>query len=116
MPSHSGHFTKGGWRPLLAVYSNAACFASTCLSFREPLGAVRVPAGSESFEALIYHCIKKAKKVAANNNNNSKAKKRTGQFCLIFSHKIIVRIHFRVTAASINSFAIFVASFKRGFL
>ncbi|XP_072548265.1 protein turtle homolog B isoform X2 [Salminus brasiliensis] len=43
----------------------------------EPLGAVRVPAGSESFEALIYHCIKKAKKVAANNNNNSKAKKKT---------------------------------------
>ncbi|XP_030633706.1 protein turtle homolog B [Chanos chanos] len=40
------------------------------------LGAVRVPAGSESFEALINHCIKKAKKVAANNNNNSKSKRR----------------------------------------
>lgn len=50
------------------------------VSHREHLGAVRVPAGSESFEALIYYCINKAKKSSANKNNNSRFKKRTGQF------------------------------------
>ncbi|XP_052472950.1 protein turtle homolog B-like isoform X1 [Carassius gibelio] len=43
----------------------------------EHLGAVRVPAGSESFEALIYYCVNKAKKSTANKNNNSRFKKRT---------------------------------------
>ncbi|XP_077064786.1 protein turtle homolog B isoform X2 [Siphateles boraxobius] len=43
----------------------------------EHLGALRVPAGSESFEALIYYCINKAKKSSANKNNNSRFKKRT---------------------------------------
>ncbi|XP_076832633.1 uncharacterized protein LOC143477771 isoform X2 [Brachyhypopomus gauderio] len=42
---------------------------------RESVGAVRDTAGSESFEALIYHCIKKAKKEAVNNNNNSRSKR-----------------------------------------
>ncbi len=36
---------------------------------------MRVPAGSESFEALIYNCINKAKKSTANKNNNSRFKK-----------------------------------------
>ncbi|KAI5098824.1 protein turtle-like B isoform X2 [Silurus meridionalis] len=40
----------------------------------EPVGAERVPAGSESFETLFYHCMKKNKKMAANNNNNSKSR------------------------------------------
>lgn len=64
----------GGQRTLVAVWSNAII---VFVSHREHLGAVRVPAGSESFEALIYYCINKAKKSTANKNNNSRFKKRT---------------------------------------
>ncbi|XP_028825861.1 protein turtle homolog B isoform X3 [Denticeps clupeoides] len=43
----------------------------------ELVGAARVSAGSERFEALIYHCIKKAKKTGVNNNNNSRSRRKT---------------------------------------
>ncbi|XP_014070324.1 protein turtle homolog B isoform X1 [Salmo salar] len=44
----------------------------------EPLGASCDPAGSESLQSLLHHCITKAKRVAANTNNNSTSRRRTG--------------------------------------
>lgn len=58
------------------MQNNVCCAVSPLL--REPLGASRDPAGSESLPALLHHCITKAKGVAANNNNNTSSGRRTG--------------------------------------